>query len=161
MAGIFHMNWAEKEEHEKDGVNAIKHVCPFCGGRKFGVTAQVAQDWAVDENGNWLKTVNECLEVTHFPDQDDEWDCLQCRRPYPKGNPFYFTFGSDPAFPYQNTYLVVFAGDRSDAIAKFRKKYPDRPGHEGTYNTAFTYSQEEWDGSICEKTYGLPAEVIE
>ncbi len=138
----------------------MKHICPYCGGRKFAVTAHVTQDWIVDENGDWEETTNDCVEVTHHPDDNDVWCCDKCGEEYPNGKPYYFTFGSDEAFPYQNTYLIVFARDHHDAVAKFRKKYPDRPGHEGTYNAAFSYTQEEWLGSVNEKTYGRPAEVI-
>lgn len=138
----------------------MKHICPYCGGRRFAVTAHVTQDWIVDEDGNWQETTNDCVEVIHHPDDDDVWCCDKCGKEYPNGKPYYFTFGSDEAFPYQNTYLIVFARDHHDAVAKFRKKYPDRPGHEGTYNAAFSYTQEEWLGSVNEKTYGRPAEVI-
>lgn len=53
-------------------------VCPKCGGKEFGVTAHVTQDWVVDENGEFIKTTNECTEVTHRPDDDDIWTCEQC-----------------------------------------------------------------------------------
>ena len=56
--------------------------------------------------------------------------------------PFYFTFGSNEAFPYQNGYLVVYAGCRSDAIKAFRQKYPDR--EPDCINCAFIYSKDEW-----------------
>lgn len=140
---------------------AIKHICPYCGNRKFSVTVHVTQDWAVDEDGNWLETIQDCLEVTHFPNDDDEWDCIKCGRPYPSGKPFYFTFGSDPAFPFQDTYLIVFAESQHDAIAKFKKKHPDRPGREGICNMSSLYTQEQWIGSANETAYGdIPAEVI-
>lgn len=34
---------------------------------------------------------------------------------------FYFTFGTDEGFPYQDTYLIVMATDLKEAIEKFRK----------------------------------------
>ena len=76
-----------------------------------------------------------------------------------KGEKFYFTFGSDPEFPHQNTYLVVVANSLSEAVEKFRKKYPDR--HSGCVNCAFFYTEEEWKGSINERYYkGGPVDVI-
>lgn len=73
---------------------------------------------------------------------------------------FYFTFGSDQGFPYQNTYLIVLAETKSDAVRKFRAKYPDR--HKNTINCAFVYSQEQWEGSFNQKYYPEePAEIIE
>ena len=49
--------------------------CPKCGGKKFAVTAHVAQLWLVDDNGSYLATLTECEEVTHGPDDDDMWAC--------------------------------------------------------------------------------------
>ncbi len=71
---------------------------------------------------------------------------------------FYFTFGSDPGFPYQNTFVVVMAGTERAAVEKFRAKFPDR--HKDIVNCAFWYSEEQWRGSLSEAVYGEPAEVI-
>ncbi|MCD8109996.1 MAG: hypothetical protein LUE14_07845 [Clostridiales bacterium] len=73
---------------------------------------------------------------------------------------WYFTFGTDAGFPFQDTYLVVFADSEKSAIEKFCAAYPDR--HEGVVNCAFWYSEEKWRGSACEKAWNdkLPEEVI-
>jgi len=71
---------------------------------------------------------------------------------------FYFSFGSDPGFPFQNTFIIVVAETEKAAVEKFRKKYPDR--HEGIVNCAFWYSEESWHRSKNETDYGEPAEVI-
>ncbi len=71
---------------------------------------------------------------------------------------FYFTFGSDPGFPYQNTYIIVIADTERAAVEKFRAKFPDR--HKDTVNCAFWYSEEQWRRSLSEAVYGEPAEVI-
>ena len=52
--------------------------CPKCGHSKFYVTAHVTQDWLVDENENHLETQNECVEITHKPDDEDVWVCEEC-----------------------------------------------------------------------------------
>ena len=52
--------------------------CPKCGGKTFAATAHVTQDWELDEKGAFAKCLNDCLEVTHWPDQDDIWDCQTC-----------------------------------------------------------------------------------
>lgn len=39
---------------------------------------------------------------------------------------FYFTFGSDERFPYQNTYIIIDAPNRTKAHKAFREKFPDR-----------------------------------
>lgn len=73
---------------------------------------------------------------------------------------FYFTFGSDPLYPYQNTYLIVKAKDKHEAIRKFRAKYKDRK--ENVYNACDCYPPESWEGSLNQKYYPeAPAEVIE
>lgn len=53
-------------------------ICPKCGNKRFSVTAHVAQEWEVDENGNFIKTITECTDVTHTPDDDDIWVCTKC-----------------------------------------------------------------------------------
>lgn len=55
---------------------------------------------------------------------------------------YYFTFGSWEKFPYQNTYLIVRAMDRSDAILTYRNKYPDV--NEGVVCCSDIYTEEEW-----------------
>ena len=73
---------------------------------------------------------------------------------------YYFAFGSDLDFPYQNTYLIVKADSKRKAIEKFRKEYPDR--HKNTFNCAFMYDENEWDRSDNQKYYPKnPAEIIE
>ena len=52
-------------------------------------------------------------------------------------NRFYFTFGSDLGFPYQDTYLIVIADCKGEAMTKFQKKYPNR--HKDCLNCAFVY----------------------
>jgi len=52
--------------------------CPKCGSTKFAVTAHVTQDWLVDGNGEFLLAVNQCVEVTHRPDDEDLWTCANC-----------------------------------------------------------------------------------
>lgn len=55
---------------------------------------------------------------------------------------FYFTFGSDRKFPYQNGYVIVMADDLLDAIDLFRGRFPDR--NPGIVNCSFWYTEEEW-----------------
>lgn len=66
--------------------------------------------------------------------EDERYSC--------ETNPFFFTFGSSNTFPYQNGYVKVIGESRDDAVAKFRKIYPDI--NENTVNCAFIYTQEEW-----------------
>ncbi|KUE76594.1 hypothetical protein ASJ35_07600 [Ruthenibacterium lactatiformans] len=55
-----------------------KYRCPACGAESFEVTAHVTQDWKIDCNGTFLESLNECVEVTHYPDENDIWDCANC-----------------------------------------------------------------------------------
>lgn len=80
---------------------------------------------------------------------------LQTGKPHSR---FYFTFGSDPGFPFQNTYIIVLAESEKAAVERFRAEYPDR--HKGIVNCAFWYSEERWAGTDCAKAYTEPAAVI-
>lgn len=53
-------------------------ICPECGNRTFHATAHVTQDWELDENGTFVKALNEAVETTHHPDDDDVWTCAAC-----------------------------------------------------------------------------------
>ena len=70
---------------------------------------------------------------------------------------FYFTFGTDPKFPYQKGYLIVKAFNLNEAFAKFRAKYADV--HPNCLNCAFWYTQEQWD--VIDGDMGKCHEVIE
>lgn len=52
--------------------------CPICGGEKFDVTYHVTQTVQVDGEGNFLKELTSCDEVTHRADDDDIWTCAGC-----------------------------------------------------------------------------------
>lgn len=52
--------------------------CPKCKHRNFYVTAHITQDWEVDANGQFIKALNDCTEVTHQPSDDDLWTCANC-----------------------------------------------------------------------------------
>lgn len=52
--------------------------CPKCGAETFYVTAHVTQDWMVDGNEEYLGTIDDCVEVTHHPDDMDFWCCTKC-----------------------------------------------------------------------------------
>lgn len=74
-------------------------------------------------------------------------------------NKFYFTFGSDKRFPYQNTYLIVVADCKGDAMTKFSRKYKDK--YLNTYSALFCYDENQWNNSIKMYYPQEPAEVID
>ena len=42
---------------------------------------------------------------------------------------------------------------REEADRKFRSRFPDRPGHEGTMNYSFCYTKERWNQMDPEHTW--------
>ena len=52
--------------------------CPKCGGDKFVVTGHVVQEWLVDECGLCEEVLDDCICVTHDPDDQDIWQCFKC-----------------------------------------------------------------------------------
>ena len=72
----------------------------------------------------------------------------------------YFTFGSDPLYPYgRNDYVVVEARNENDACLLFNMIHP--PRHGNTVNCAFIYSEERFN-EFRDKYYKdvLPIETI-
>jgi hypothetical protein len=56
----------------------MKAICPKDPThKKFVTIAHVAEDWLVDEHGNWLSTLGS-VETTHKPDPDNDWTCDEC-----------------------------------------------------------------------------------
>ena len=52
--------------------------CPKCGNKKFIVTAHVVQEWKVGEDGDFIEATNDCVCVSHYPDNEDIWQCDAC-----------------------------------------------------------------------------------
>lgn len=52
--------------------------CPKCGCEIFYVSAHVVQDWKVDRNGDFIEIIDDCVEIAHYPDDMDIWDCANC-----------------------------------------------------------------------------------
>ena len=55
-----------------------KYICPRCGGKEFFTTAHVAQEWKVNEKGNFIECTEDCIEVDAGPDDDNIWFCAKC-----------------------------------------------------------------------------------
>lgn len=55
-----------------------KKVCPNGCNRGFSTTAHVMQEWQVDGSGNYQDVLQDCLEVTHKPDFENIWTCMEC-----------------------------------------------------------------------------------
>ncbi len=82
------------------------------------------------------------------------WDMdYRSVKDYRERNRYFYTFGSEPKFPYQSGWVEVRAASWDEAHAKFRARFPDRPGHEGILNCAFFYNEEEWTRMDPEHTW--------
>ena len=71
-----------------------------------------------------------------------------------KKTKYYFTFGSDPRYPFQGGWIEIWAVSLNHAIKIFREKYPDRD--KGIVNCAdfYTRSQFEMTGMLQEGNLG-------
>lgn len=54
-----------------------KHICPKCSSTRFITVAHVAQDWIVDQNGNFLEE-SITTDTIAEPDDDNTWTCAKC-----------------------------------------------------------------------------------
>lgn len=72
----------------------------------------------------------------------------------------YFTFGSDPKFPYgRNEYLVIIGQDRRDCINKFKERYPSAA--DGTICCSDFYNEQLWNDEVAKSYEGIqPSEII-
>lgn len=52
--------------------------CPECGYENFYVIARVTQMWMVDQDGDFIQTEDDCVAVTHYPNDKDTWICAHC-----------------------------------------------------------------------------------
>lgn len=64
---------------------------------------------------------------------------------------YFYTFGSDPSFPYHDGWVEVYADSWNEAHEKFRARFPDR--HKNTLNCAFFYDEEQWRKMDPEHTW--------
>jgi hypothetical protein len=47
--------------------------------KRFVTVAHVTEDWIVDEHGEFLESGGDGVgEVTHPPDPDNTWTCVEC-----------------------------------------------------------------------------------
>lgn len=76
-------------------------------------------------------------------------------------NKFYFTFGSDPAYPYGiNDYVIVEANGVNEACLLFNLVHPPRKGSD-LVNCAFFYSEEQFNKNCAQYYPGVqPKEII-
>jgi hypothetical protein len=59
----------------------MKAVCPNNENHKeFITTAHVMQDWKVDDEGNWIETIDASVQTSHKPDPDNIWTCSVCNK---------------------------------------------------------------------------------
>ena len=59
-------------------MDSTPKMCPKCGSRRFYVGAHVTQEWKVNEHGDFLECTEDCVQVTHYPNDSDLWQCANC-----------------------------------------------------------------------------------
>ena len=57
---------------------ASKHICPKCGNRTFSTPAHVMQDWKVNEDGEFIECLQDCMQVSFPPRDENIWTCTEC-----------------------------------------------------------------------------------
>ena len=72
---------------------------------------------------------------------------------------FYVTFGSNSAFPFPNSYIVIEAESEQQANEIFASRFPNRPGSD-CLNYSFLYTEEEWNKSVSYYYSGGPKVVL-
>lgn len=142
------------------------YICNACG----------MEEALLDATGKDPLPLNEWSMVKGFDSEDEEdeqtcrvcgctWDnaceggcywvdddlCSSCAEKMRELNPYYYTFGTDPEYPYSQGWVEVYAKTWQEAHEKFRTRFPDRHGHEGTINCAFFYGKESWERSSMSK----------
>jgi hypothetical protein len=54
----------------------------FCPNSKehnrFSVCAHIIQKWEVDGDSDYIDTLEDCVEVSHYPSRDNSFTCLAC-----------------------------------------------------------------------------------
>ena len=65
------------ENHETLNLKR-KMVCPNGCCTTFATTGHVMQEWEVDGLGHFISVLDNCLQVTHGADMDNNWTCTQC-----------------------------------------------------------------------------------
>lgn len=74
----------------------------------------------------------------------------------------YFTFGSDPGYPYgRGEYVLAVGGSRKDCIDAYKERHPNRPGSDAI-NCADYYTEKEWKEHVRDDWFQgvCPSEVI-
>lgn len=74
----------------------------------------------------------------------------------------YFTFGSDPKFPYgRGDYVVVVGAGMNDCVQTFKKKYPNEKGRENIVLCADYYTAKQWEANVKEYYENVsPKEIL-
>lgn len=118
--------------HELEGVKSftLKQVA----GRPPVLSLDLCYlNLAVDQKGIlWSQPLDTEMEITFKTDQivGEQYN-------------FYFTFGSAECYPFKDEYVIVVAGDLSDALKKFKERYP-HPEDPTILNCADFYTEPAW-----------------
>lgn len=68
---------------------------------------------------------------------------------------FFFSYGTDPAYPFLGGWTEIEAPDRPSACKLFQIYHPNRPGSAGRLNCADIYSEDEFmDSELIDGNFG-------
>ena len=57
----------------------MKAICPNNENHKEFVTSvNVVADWKIDSKGNYLESLDDCVELIEGPNQYNTWECIEC-----------------------------------------------------------------------------------
>lgn len=102
------------------------------------------------EQGGWMITEKDLLTK------------MEDKRGIKKMKKFYFTFGSDPKYPFgREDFIEVHAANLLGAQKAYKKIHPNRPGS-NLINCAEIYDEKTWEKDIYPKYYTgkKPVEII-
>ena len=118
----------------------MRRICPKCGCKEFITTAHVMQEWKVDGEGNFIETVDSCLQVDYYPDPDNIWTCCRC--------------GSEAVeekdFPFDQDVVIIYCENGEELVKNNTSCYITVSKEENCYNCSlFSKDKKPLSGEIC------------
>ena len=100
----------------------MKRICPKCGCKEFTTTAHVMQEWKVDGEGNYIETMDPCLQVDHYPDPDNIWTCCRCGSEAVEEKDFPFDQDTVTIYCESKSHDILIKGETGSCYITISKK---------------------------------------
>lgn len=118
----------------------MRRICPKCGCKEFTTTAHVMQEWKVDGEGNFIETVDPCLQVDHYPDPDNIWTCCRCGSEAVEENDF----------PFDQDVVTIYCESGEELVKNNTSCYITVSKEENCYNCSlFSKDKKPLSGEVC------------